>query len=54
MVAVPAAAAHAPDLAFDVEHFFYDKTTDTYTCPANQTLTTNGNWYNKKNGKTIN
>jgi len=43
----------APDLAFDVEHFNYDKTTDSYTCPANQILTTNGNWYNKTNGKSI-
>ncbi|MFV8354384.1 transposase, partial [Flavobacterium sp. XS2P14] len=42
-----------PDLAFDVEHFRYNKETDTYTCPANETLTTNGNWYAKKNGKSI-
>jgi hypothetical protein len=42
-------SAHAPD-AFDVEHFKYHKETDSYTCPANQTLTTNGNWYNKTNG----
>jgi hypothetical protein len=42
------ASAHAPDLAFDVEHFRYNKETDTYTCPANETLTTNGNWYAKK------
>ena len=51
LVAIPGVSAHAPDLAFDVEHFNYDKTTDSYTCPANETLTTNGNWYNKKNGK---
>lgn len=54
MVAVPAASAHAPDLAFDVEHFFYDKNSDTYTCPAGQSLTTNAKWYTKKNGKTTN
>jgi len=36
-----------------VEHFNYDKTTDSYTCPANQILTTNGNWYNKTNEKSI-
>ena len=54
MVAVPAVASHAPDLAFDVEHFKYDKEQDEYTCPANQKLTTNKRWYNKASGKTIN
>jgi transposase len=53
LVAIPGVSAHAPDLAFDVEHFKYNKETDTYTCPANATLTTNGNWYAKKNGKSI-
>jgi transposase len=53
LVAIPGVAAHAPDLAFDVEHFKYNKTLDTYTCPANQTLITNGNWYSKKNGKSV-
>lgn len=53
LVAIPAVAAHAPDMAFDVEHFAYDKASDSYTCPANETLTTNGNWYNKTNGKSI-
>lgn len=54
MVAVPAVASHAPDLAFDVEHFKYDKEQDEYTCPAGQKLTTNGRWYNKASGKTMN
>jgi transposase len=53
LVAIPGVSAHAPDVAFDVEHFKYDKTTDSYTCPANETLNTNGNWYAKKNGKSI-
>lgn len=53
LVAIPGVAAHAPDVGFDVEYFKYDKTTDSYTCPANETLTTNGNWYNKTNGKSI-
>lgn len=53
LVAIPDAASHAPDTAFDVEHFLYDIPTDSYTCPANQKLTTNGNWYNKTNGKSI-
>lgn len=51
LVAIPSVAAHAPDLAFDVEHFKYDLKTDSFTCPANQILTTNGNWYSKKSGK---
>lgn len=54
LVAIPDVAAHAPDHAFDVAHFKYDKTTDAYTCPAGQTLTTNGNWYNKDRRKSIN
>ena len=53
LVAIPSVAAHAPDLAFDVEHFKYDLKTDSFTCPANQILTTNGNWYAKKNGKSV-
>lgn len=47
IVAFPAVASHAPDTAFDVEHFGYDKTLDLYTCPAGENLTTNGRWYNK-------
>ena len=54
MVAVPEVASHAPDPAFDVEHFVYDKQADTYTCPANEKLVTNGNWYNKSRGKSTN
>ncbi|MEN9570388.1 MAG: hypothetical protein RL172_1619 [Bacteroidota bacterium] len=30
------------------ENFAYDKSTDSYTCPAGQTLTTLGTWHNKK------
>ena len=30
------------------ENFSYDKTTDSYTCPAGATLTTLGTWHNKK------
>ncbi len=54
LVAVPGVASHAPDPAFDVEHFYYDKQADTYTCPANEKLLTNGNWYNKSRGKSVN
>lgn len=34
-----------------VSKFFYNKETDTYTCPQGQTLTTTGNWH-KKTGRT--
>lgn len=53
LVAIPGVSAHAPDPAFDLEYFKYDKATDSYACPANETMTTNGNWYAKKNGKSI-
>jgi transposase len=54
IVAFPEVASHAPDLAFDVEHFDYNKKDDEYMCPASQRLTTNGRWYNKASGKTMN
>lgn len=54
IVAVPDVGSHAPDIAFDVEHFEYHKHADQYTCPAGETLTTNGRWYNKQNRNTVN
>lgn len=53
IVAIPDVASHAPDVAFDVEHFKYDKKIDCYTCPAGKLLTTNGNQYNKDRGKSV-
>ena len=54
MVAFPEVASHAPDHNFDVEHFDYHKENDEYTCPAGKKLSTNGRWYNKASGKTMN
>lgn len=54
IVAFPDVASHAPDIAFDVEHFDYNKERDEYTCPSGKSLRTNGRWYNKASGKTIN
>lgn len=54
IVAFPEVASHAPDHNFDVEHFDYHKQNDEYTCLAGQKLTTNGRWYNKASGKTMN
>jgi len=34
---------------FRKEDFRYDPEANTYTCPANQTLATNGQWYGRKN-----
>jgi len=48
LVAIPDVAVHTPNTAFDVRYFKYNKTADSYTCPAQETLTTNGNWYAKK------
>ena len=47
-VAIPAPSSNAPDKAFNVSEFIYDKERDTYTCPAGQILRSNGNWYKKK------
>jgi hypothetical protein len=38
----------APDLAYNVSEFSYNLELDQYTCPAGQTLTSNGNWYCKR------
>jgi hypothetical protein len=51
LVAIPDPGSHAPDPVFDIEHFVYDKQTDSYACPAGQTLTTNGNSYDKNSSK---
>lgn len=51
MVAIPAIASVAPDENYNMSHFKYDQINDTYTCPQNHILTTNGNYYQKsKNG----
>jgi transposase len=51
IVAIPpfSGASHAPDIRYDVEHFDYDKKTDTYTCLQGHTLTTTGYWHHAKN-----
>lgn len=54
IVAFPSVGSHVPDIAFDVEHFIYDKLKDQYTCLAGEKLITNGRWYNKQNRNTIN
>lgn len=45
IVAIPPPASQAPDAAYNVEKFRYDKGADTYTCPEGQTLVTTGKWH---------
>jgi len=40
MVAVPGIASAAPGAKYNMSHFIYDETNDTYTCPQDQILTT--------------
>jgi hypothetical protein len=47
-VAISAPSSNAPDTSYNLNHFKYNTETDTYTCPAEQTMHTNGNWYLKR------
>lgn len=47
MVAVPGVASFAPDENYNFDKFIYNQQDDTYTCPQQHTLETNGNWYQK-------
>ena len=53
MVAIPGVASFAPDENYNFDKFIYDKAADTYTCPQQQILTTNGNWYQKSKQRYI-
>jgi Transposase DDE domain len=50
IVAIPGvpSTSQAPNHEYNYEHFIYNETTDTYTCPQNQTLITNGKWYKER------
>jgi len=50
-VAIPAVpiGSQAPNPAYNVENFIYDKSSDTYKCPADQTLVSNKTWYKNPN-----
>ena len=47
-VCIPNPSANAPDIAYNVSEFKYNKKEDSYTCPAGNVLTSNGNWYEKR------
>lgn len=51
LVAIPDPASNAPDPAYNNTNFIYNKDEDTYTCPQGKTLTSNGKWYHKSNGR---
>lgn len=51
MVAIPAIASVAPDENYNMSHFKYNEVNDTYTCPQNHILTTNGNYYQKSKNR---
>jgi transposase len=53
MVAVPGVASFAPHDDYNFDKFVYNESNDTYTCPQQQTLTTNGNWYQKSKQRYI-
>jgi hypothetical protein len=46
-VCIPNPASTAPDPAYNVSEFTYNKERDQYTRPASQTLKSNGTWYDK-------
>jgi|GEM_PF-1795629 len=50
-VAIPAVPSNsqAPNPDYNVENFIYDKHSDTYKCPANETLVSNQTWYRNPN-----
>jgi transposase len=51
MVAVPGIASVAPDQNYNMSHFAYNEADDTYTCPQNKVLTTNGKPYQKSKNR---
>ena len=50
IVAVPEvpSTSQAPNHDYNYEHFIYNKEADTYTCPQEQVLHTNGSWYKQR------
>jgi len=51
IVAIPEISSNAPNTKYNVANFKYNKEEDTYTCPENKILRTNGRWYLKSQGK---
>ena len=51
LVAIPTVASNAPNPAYNVEHFIYNKEYDFYTCPQGKELYTTGKWHKAKTYK---
>lgn len=49
LVAIPGVSSKAPHEDYDLCKFRYCETEDTYTCPQEHILTSNGNWYTTRN-----
>jgi hypothetical protein len=49
LVAIPAYASKAPDPRYNSANFKYDRDNDTYTCPEDNELKSNGSWYKGNN-----
>jgi len=47
-----ASSSRAPNEAYNVQHFNYDKSKDEYTCPEGETLTASKNWYTNTKTRT--
>jgi len=47
-IAPKASSSSKTNPEFAMDSFHYNKREDTYTCPAGETLFTNGKWYHKK------
>jgi transposase len=47
IVAIPGvpSTSQAPNHEYNYKHFMYNESADSYTCPQNQVLRTNGTWY---------
>jgi hypothetical protein len=47
IVAIPGvpSTSQAPNHEYNYEHFMYNESADSYTCPQNQVPRTNGTWY---------
>ena len=53
MAAIPGVASFAPNENYNFDKFIYNSSSDTYTCPQQQILTTNGSWYQKSKQRYI-
>lgn len=53
MVAIPGVASFAPDDRYNFDKFIYNDENDTYTCPQQKVLNTNGNCYIKSKQRYI-